>query len=64
MARSNFYNKGNSTKLLSKYTGPYKIEKALGNDRYLIRNILGFNKKSKLTETVVAADRIRPWILM
>lgn len=62
ITRTNFYNKGNSTKLLSKFIGPYRIVKILGNDRYKISAIPGFDKKRKLFETVVAADRIRPWI--
>lgn len=62
ITRTNFYNKGNSTKLLSKFIGPYKIVKVLGNDRYKISNVPGFNKKCKSFETIVAADRMRPWI--
>lgn len=62
ITRTNFYNKGNSTKLLSKFVGPYKILEVLGNDRYKITEIPGFNKKRRSYESVVAADRIRPWI--
>lgn len=62
ITRTNFYNKGNSTKLLSKFVGPYKILEVLGNDRYKIVEIPGFTKKRKSYQSVVAADRIRPWI--
>lgn len=62
ITRTNFYNKGSSTKLLSKFIGPYKIAKVLGNDRYKLIDIPGFNHKKRFFETVVAADRIRPWI--
>lgn len=62
ITRTQFYNKGNSTKLMSKFVGPFKIIEVLGNDRYKIADIPGFNKKKRIFESVVAADRIRPWI--
>lgn len=61
LTRTNFYNQGKSTKLVSKFIGPYTIIKALGNDRYKIADIPGFGKKRSF-ESVVAADRMRPWI--
>lgn len=60
--RNNFDNHGKSTKLLSKFVGPYKITEVLGNDRYRITDVPGFTKKGKPYKTVIAADRIRPWI--
>lgn len=60
--RNNFDNYGKSTKLLSKFVGPYKITEVLGNDRYRITDIPGFTKKGKPYKTVIAADRIRPWV--
>lgn len=54
-------NPGQSKKLLPKFTGPYKVTKSLGNDRYEITNVPGFSKSRKYC-TVVAADRMRPWI--
>lgn len=62
ITRTNFNNKGNSTKLMSKYIGPFKIAQLLGNDRYKIVGIPGLTKRNNKFETVVAADRIRPWI--
>lgn len=62
ISRTNFHNKGNSSKLLSKFIGPYRIVNCLGNDRYKITDIPGFNRKRKPFESVVAADRVRPWI--
>lgn len=60
VTKTNFYNDGKSKKLMPKFIGPYKISKSLGNDRYEIVNVPGFN--SKRYKSVVAADRIRPWI--
>lgn len=62
IARNNFDNDGKSTKLLSKFIGPFKITEVLGNDRYRIAEVPGFIKKVKPYTTVIAADRIRPWI--
>ncbi|CAK1603777.1 unnamed protein product [Parnassius mnemosyne] len=62
ISRNNFDNDKKSTKLLSKFVGPYKITEVLGNDRYKIADVPGFSKKGKLYTTVIAADRIRPWI--
>lgn len=61
ITKISFRNKGKSTKLLPKFIGPYKVAKVLGNDRYEISTIPGF-KQSRLYETVVASDRMRPWI--
>lgn len=60
ITKTNFKNDGKSKKLLPKFIGPFKIKKCLGNDRYEITNVPGF--KEKKYETVVAADRMRPWI--
>lgn len=62
ITRTNFNNKGNSTKLLSKFIGPFKIVEVLGNDRYKIAEIPGFSNRKHKFESVVAFDRIRPWI--
>lgn len=62
IARNNFDNNMKSKKLLSKFVGPYKITEVLGNDRYRISDIPGFNKKGKPYNTVIAVDRMRPWI--
>lgn len=60
ITKTNFKNDGKSKKLLPKFIGPYKVVKSLGNDRYEITNVPGF--KAKKYESVVAADRMRPWI--
>lgn len=62
ISRNNFDNDNKSKKLLSKFVGPYKITEVIGNDRYRITDIPGFNRKGKPYKTVIAADRIRPWI--
>lgn len=60
ITKTNFQNDGKSKKLLPKFIGPFKVTKYLGNDRYEISNVPGF--KARKYETVIAADRMRPWI--
>lgn len=55
-------NDGKSRKLLPKYTGPFKISKILGNDRYEVTNIEGMNITRGKYKNIWAADRIHPWI--
>lgn len=54
-------NIGKSKKLMPKFIGPFRVTRVMGNDRYEITNIPGFTKTKKYC-TVVAADRMRPWI--
>lgn len=61
ITRTNFNNKGNSLKLLSKFIGPYKITEVY-NDRYKIAEIPGFTKGRNTFKTLVSADRLRHWI--
>lgn len=61
IVKNSFRNDGKSTKLLPKFIGPYKVIKSLGNDRYKIGTVPGF-QQTRLYESVVAADRMRPWI--
>jgi len=37
---------GENAKLKAKYKGPYVISKSLGNNRYVVRDIPGYNAKS------------------
>lgn len=60
ITKTNFNNDGKSKKLMPKFIGPYKVTKCLGNDRYEISNIPGFSTKKY--HSVVAVDRMRPWI--
>lgn len=57
-----FHNDGRSTKLLPSYEGPFRVIKVLGNDRYKVGPISGFEGTRKRKKTTVAADRMQPWI--
>lgn len=55
-------NNGKSKKLVPKYQGPYRILKILPNDRYVIEDTPITKKNNRRYETVVAIDKIRPWL--
>lgn len=62
ISKTQFNNEGKSTKLLPVYAGPYKVISALGNDRYKLAAIPGLTGTKHKRKTIVAADRILPWI--
>ncbi|KYQ47742.1 hypothetical protein ALC60_13230 [Trachymyrmex zeteki] len=53
---------GASKKLLPKYRSPYEVKKILGNDRYLLTDVPGFQNTQKLYTGTWAAGNMRRWI--
>lgn len=53
---------GESAKLKPNYKGPYMVVRALDNNRYVIKDIPGFNHGQKTLNTVMSPDRIKPWV--
>lgn len=53
---------GINHKLLPKFKGPYKIAKILGNDRYKVTDIPGFQVSRCKFEGVFPAFHMRPWM--
>lgn len=47
-------------KLIPKFKGPYKVKKALPNDRYIITDADGYQYSPKPFESVFAVDCVRP----
>jgi len=53
---------GENAKLKPKYYGPYQIAKVLGNNRYVVRDIPGFNHTQRPFDSILSSDRINSWI--
>lgn len=53
-------NPGESNKLLSRYSGPYRVTRVLGHDRYEVSSIEGHSRRKY--HNVFAADKMKPWI--
>lgn len=53
---------GTNKKLIPRYRGPYVVDKILGNDRYVIRDIDGCQLTQLPYDGVVEANKIRRWI--
>ncbi|CAH2014052.1 unnamed protein product [Acanthoscelides obtectus] len=52
---------GANRNLVPKYKGPFKVTKVLYNDRY---EVVDLRENYKRYKTVVAADKMKPWILL
>lgn len=53
---------GISLKLKPNYKGPYVVKKTLGNNRYVIVDIPGFNLTSHSMKSILLSDRLKYWI--
>jgi hypothetical protein len=58
--KTTFAATGKPKKLLPKFKGPYRIVAVLPNDRYVVEDLRG----CKQSKTVVAADALKPWIVL
>lgn len=58
----NINSSGQSKKLVPKYQGPYRITKIYSCDRYEIEDTPLTKKGNKTYCTVVAVDKIKPWL--
>ncbi|KYN11093.1 hypothetical protein ALC57_16752 [Trachymyrmex cornetzi] len=53
---------GESKKLKSDFKGPYMIDKVLPHNRYVVKDIPGFNITPRPYDSIVSPDKLRPWI--
>lgn len=51
-----------NSKLKPNYKEPYFVAKVLGNNRYVIKDIPGYNISLKPLNTILSSDKIKPWI--
>ena len=49
-------------KLISKFRGAYEVEKVLDKDRYVVKDIDGFQLTRIPFSGIVGPDQIKPWI--
>lgn len=61
MLENNDVTPGVNKKLIPNYRGPYVVNKILGNDRYVISDIEGFQMTQRPFKGIYDASRIRPW---
>lgn len=64
MIRNTRIKPGENAKLKPNYKGPYLVAKSLGNNRYVIKDIPGYNLTSKPLNTILSSDKLKPWIKM
>ena len=53
---------GESSNLKPKYRGPYLVAKSLGSNRYVIKDIPGFNQTARPLDTILSSDKLKPWV--
>ncbi|XP_071628367.1 uncharacterized protein [Temnothorax longispinosus] len=62
LIRDTYLKPGEDKKLKSNYKGPYRIAKVLDKNRYVVKDIPGYNITSRVYDTILSSDRIKPWI--
>lgn len=53
---------GTSKKIKPNYKGPYKIAKVLNKNRYVVKDIPGFNIIQKPYDSILSPDKLKLWI--
>lgn len=53
---------GTNQKLQPKFKEPYQIKKLLSKNRFVVTNVPGYNLTQKPYNTILSADKIKPWV--
>jgi len=53
---------GINKKLIPKFKSPYVIHKILPNDRFIVKDIEGFQQTQVPYEGVISSDNMRHWV--
>lgn len=62
LIRDNVQKPGLGRKLKAVYKSPYVVTNVLNKNRYVIKDIPGFNITSRPYDSVLSPDRLKPWI--
>lgn len=63
VVRKQGFSDGQSKKLQPKYKGPFRIVKRLGNDRFLVKELVGSGRSRRAKfENVESAERLKKWV--
>jgi len=62
LARTLWMKPGESSKPKTRYKGPYLVKKNLGNNRYVITDIPGFNVGARPLDIILSSDKMKPWV--
>lgn len=52
---------GTSQKMIPKFKGPYQVDRILRNDRYVIKDVEGFQLSQTSYQGTWEASNMRPW---
>lgn len=52
---------GQARKLKANYRGLYLIAKVLNKNRYVVKDIPGFNVTARPYNTILSSDKLKPW---
>ena len=52
---------GQSGKLKPSYKGPFIVDKELGYNRYVIKDVPGFNHSTRPLNTILSSDKLKKW---
>jgi len=53
---------GENRKLKPNYKGPYRVNKILNKNRYVIKDVPGFNISQKPYNAILSSDKLKPWV--
>lgn len=62
LIRDSVIKPGEDRKLKLPFKGPYLVAKALNKNRYVIKDIPGYNISPRPYNAILSPDRIKPWI--
>lgn len=53
---------GDGRKLKPNYKGPYIVAKILNKNRYVVKDVPGFNITQKPYDSILSPDKLKPWV--